>query len=228
MNWRAEFRRARAIAWKDLTSERRSKAGVNAVTFLGVLVLLLFGFALGPDTAALRAASGGALWLGILFSGVLAFNRSYQLELESGAFDTLLLYPGSRWAIFVGKFLANLVFVLIVEVIMVFCALVLFQITPGGAWLQLVAVTLLGTIGFVALGTFYSAISSRSRSREVMLPLLLFPMMIPVLVAAVSATTSLLNGDVMGDAGVWTRVLVVFDVVFLSAAVLTFEYIVEV
>lgn len=228
MTWRVELGRARAIAWKDLTSERRSKAGINSVTFLGVLVLLLFGFALGPDGAALRAAAAGAVWLGILFSGVLAFNRSYQLELESGAFDTLLLYPGSRWSIYVGKLIANLAFVLVVEVIMIFCALVLFQVTPGAAWPQLLEVTLLGTVGFVALGTFYSAMSSRSRSREVMLPLLLFPMMIPVLLAAVSATTSLLTGDVMGDADVWIRVLIVFDVVFLTAALLTFEYIVEV
>ncbi len=90
-----DLRRVRAIIWKDLTTERRSKAGFNAVAFLGVLILLLFGFALGPDAEALRDAAAGAVWLAILFSGVLAFNRSYQLELDGGALEPLLLYPGA-------------------------------------------------------------------------------------------------------------------------------------
>src|SRR5580704_17799904 len=106
-----EWRRVRAIAWKDLTVERRSKAGFNSVVALGVMILVLFGFALGPDAQALRDAAVGALWLAALFAGVLAFNRAYQVELESGALEALLLYPGPRWTIYVGKLLANLVFV---------------------------------------------------------------------------------------------------------------------
>jgi heme exporter protein B len=223
----SDWARARAIAWKDLTTERRSKAGLNAVVVLGVLVLLLFGFALGPNTAALRDAAAGALWLGILFSGVLAFNRSYQLELDGGALDSLLLYPGSRRAIFAGKVLANLVFVLLVEVIVIPVALVLFQVTVPDGWFLQILVTLLGTIGFVLLGTFYAAMSSRSRSREVMLPVLLFPMMIPVLLAAVQASSTLLAGDPMREAGVWVRVLIVFDVVFLAATFMLFEHVID-
>ncbi|MBK7835162.1 MAG: heme exporter protein CcmB [Gemmatimonadetes bacterium] len=119
MTWKDEWRRVWAIVWKDLTTERRSKAGLNAVAFMGILVLLLFGFALGPDTEALRNAAAGALWLAILFAGVLAFNRSYQLELDGGALESLLLYPGARWAIYAGKLIANLVFVLIVEAVVV-------------------------------------------------------------------------------------------------------------
>src|SRR6185436_9010887 len=124
-----DLRRVRAIIWKDLTTERRSKAGFNAVAFLGVLILLLFGFALGPDAEALRNAAAGALWLAILFSGVLAFNRSYQLELDGGALEPLLLYPAPRWTIFVGKFIGNLIFVLLVELLIVPVAMVLFHVT---------------------------------------------------------------------------------------------------
>ena len=105
----AEFdtwRRIRAIAWKDLTTERRSKAGFNAVVSLGITILVLFGFALGPDAQVLRDAAPGALWLAVLFAGVLAFNRSYQVELDTGALEPLLLYPGARWTIFTGKLLA--------------------------------------------------------------------------------------------------------------------------
>jgi len=225
---RDEGRRILAIVWKDLTTERRSKAGINAVAFMGILVLLLFGFAVGPDTNTLRAAAAGALWLAILFSGVLAFNRSYQLELDGGALESLLLYPGARWAIFIGKLIANLVFVLIVEAIVIPVAFILYQVALPPGWATLLAVTLLGTIGFVTLGTFYSAMSSRSRAREVLLPLLLFPMLIPVLLAAVEASTSLMGGDPMREAGAWVRLLGAFDIIFLVATTLAFEYVIEV
>ena len=228
MTWRDEGRRVAAIVWKDLTSERRSKAGLNAVVFMGLLVLLLFGFALGPDTEALRRAAAGALWLAILFAGVLAFNRSYQLELDGGALESLLLYPGARWAIYVGKLIANLVFVLVVEAIVIPVALILFQVQVPGGWLAQLGVMLLGTFGFVTLGTFYSAMSSRSRAREVLLPLLLFPMLIPVLLASVEASTGLLVGDPMQEAGAWLRLLGAFDIIFLVASLLAFEYVIEV
>ncbi|MBC7896960.1 MAG: heme exporter protein CcmB [Cytophagaceae bacterium] len=228
MSLRDDWRRARAVALKDLTAERRSRAGLNAVTFLGVLVLMLFGFALGPDTEAMREAAVGAIWLAILFSGVLAFNRCYQLELDGGALEPLLLYPGSRWSIFVGKVLANLAFVFLVELIVIPVAMVLFHVVvPGGALAQ-IAVLVLGTIGFVTLGTFYAAMSSRSRSREVLLPLLLFPMMIPALLASVQASTALLSGDLMREAGAWVRLLIAYDVIFVAASLAAFEFAIEV
>jgi heme exporter protein B len=228
MSLRADWRRVGAIVWKDLTSERRSKAGFNSVAFLGILILLLFGFALGPDADTLRDAASGALWLAILFSGVMAFNRSYQLELDGGALEPLLLYPSPRWTIFVGKFLANLLFVLLVEVVVVPIAVVLFQVKGSGGWGAQVAVLVLGSIGFVALGTFYAAMASRSRAREVLLPLLLFPMLVPVLLAAAEASSSLLAGDPMREASAWIRLLVTFDVIFLVASVLAFEHVIEV
>ncbi len=230
MSWASDVRRMRAVAWKDLTAERRSRAVLNAVTFLGVLILMLFGFALGPDGDALRDAASGALWLAILFSGILAFNRSYQIELDGGALESLLLYPGSRWSIFAGKLLANMAFVFLVELVVIPVALVLFQVRlpSGWAWLSQVGVLLLGTLGFVTLGTFYAAMSSRSRSREVLLPLLLLPMMIPVLLGAVQASDSLLHGDPMREATAWIGMLAAFDVIFLTTALVTFEYVIEV
>lgn len=228
MAWREDWRRVRAVAWKDLTAERRTKAGFNAVAFLGILILLLFGFALGPDTEALRQAAAGALWLAILFSGVLAFNRSYQLELESGALEALLLYPAPRWTIFAGKLLANLAFVVLVEVVVVPVAMILFHVALPSGWPAQIAVLALGTLGFVALGTFYAAMASRSRAREVLLPLLLFPMLVPVLLAATEASTALLAGDPMRDSGAWIRLLTAFDILFVVAPVVAFEYVIEV
>jgi len=225
---RDELRRTRAVAWKDISAERRSKTNFNAVVFLASLMLVMFGFALGPDAEALRSAAAGVLWLTILFSGVLAFNRSYQLELEGDSLETLLLYPGDRWPILLGKLAANLAFVLMVEVIVVPMAAVLYNVAIWHVLPPLLAVLALGTIGFVTLGTFYAAMASRVRAREVLLPLLLFPMLVPLLVASVGATTALLAGNAMGDAGSWIRVLVVFDAIFFVASMLAFEYVIEV
>lgn len=224
---RRELSRAGAVAWKDLTTERRTKATFNSVVFLAMLTLLLFGFALGPDTSALREAAAGVLWLTVLFSGVLAFNQSYQHELEGGALEALLLYPGDRRAIFIGKLGANLVFVLLVLLLIVPMAAILFDLPLLRPFPGLAGVFALGTLGFVTLGTFYAAMASRVRAREVLLPLLLFPMLVPLLVGAVAATRALLAGDVMGDAGSWMRLLAAYDLIFLVASLLAFEYIVE-
>jgi heme exporter protein B len=222
-----ELTRVGAIVWKDLTAERRTKANFNAVVFLAALILLLFGFALGPDQAALRSVAGGVLWLTVLFSGVQSFNRSYEQELENGALETLLLYPGDRRSIFAGKLLANLAFVLLVEAVLIPAAALLYDIPVWGVMGPLAVVLFLGTLGFVTLGTFYSAMASRLRAREVLLPLLLFPMLIPLLVGAVQATGAILAGDAMGQSGSWIRLLVVFDVIFFIGALFTFEYVIE-
>ncbi|HEX6132540.1 MAG TPA: heme exporter protein CcmB [Longimicrobiales bacterium] len=223
----AEVSRVGAIVWKDLTAERRTKANFNAVIFLAALILLLFGFALGPDTEALRNVAGGVLWLTVLFSGVLSFNRSYEQELENGALEMLLLYPGDRRSIFLGKLLANLAFVLLVEAVLIPIAALLYDIPIWSVILPLALVLLLGSIGFVTLGTFYAAMASRLRAREVLLPLLLFPMLIPLLIAAVEATGAILAGDAMNLSGSWLRVLLVFDTVFFVGALFAFEYIIE-
>ena len=228
MSWSDDWRRVRAVAWKDLATERRSKAGFNAVAALGVTILVLFGFALGPDAQALRDAAPGALWLAVLFAGVLAFNRSYQVELESGALEQLLLHPGARWTIFTGKLLANFAFVGLMLAIVTVVAMVLFQVSLPAAWPSLVGVLVLGVIGLVVLGTFYAAMASRTRAREVLLPLLLFPMLIPVLLSAIQASKALMGGDLMHDAGAWVRMLALFDLIFLFATHVAFEYVIEV
>ncbi len=223
---RLALARVLAIAWKDLTTERRSKAGFNGVVFMAAITLLMFGFALGPDPAPLRAAAAGLLWLTVLLSGVLAFNRSYELEIEAGALDALLLYPGGRWPIFAGKLVANLTFVLLVEAITVPLAAVLYDLPLLTPLSGLIGVFFLGTLGFVTLGTYYAAMASRVRAREVLLPLLLFPMLVPLLVAAVGATKAVMAGDPMGYGAAWVKLLAGFDIVFLAATFMTFDYVI--
>ena len=228
MAFRDDLRRIRAIVWKDWTTERRSKAGFNSVVSLGITILVLFGLALGPDSQMLRDAAAGCLWLAVLFAGVLAFNRSYQVELDGGALEALLLYPGSRWAIFAGKLIANLIFVILMLGIVVAVGLVLFGVRVPAQCPSLIGLMLLGVFGIVSLGTFYAAMSSRSRAREVLLPLLLYPMLIPVLLAAMMATKLFLAGDMMNELHTWVSLLGAFDVIFLVATFLAFEYVIEV
>lgn len=221
------LRQARAVLWKDLLAERRTKVNFNSVVAFAAVMLLLAGFALGPDAEALRSAAVGIIWLTILFAGVLAFNRSYQSELETGALEALLHYPGDRRAIFLGKLVANLAFVLLVELVVVPLAAVLYNLEMLHAAPALAGVLALGTLGFVTLGTFYAAMASRVRAREVLLPLLLFPMLVPLLLAAIECTRAVLQGDLMGNWRAWLRVLVAFDVIFLVASLLAFEHVIE-
>lgn len=222
-NWR----RVKAIARKDLTTEIRAKAGFNGVASLAVTILILLGLALGPDASALRNAAVGAVWLATLFSGVLAFNRSFQVELESGALEPLLLYPGPRWTIFAGKLVANFIFVGMMVAIVTLAGIVLFGITVPATWPKLIGVIVLGVVGLVVLGTFYASMSSRSRAREVLLPLLLFPMLVPVLLAATTASKALLGADLMHESGAWIKLLIAYDLVFLIATFMAFEHVIE-
>jgi heme exporter protein B len=222
-----DLRRVRAIARKDLTTELRAKAGFNGVASLAVTILVLLGLALGPDASALRNAAVGAVWLATLFSGVLAFNRSFQVELESGALEPLLLYPGPRWPIFAGKLVANLIFVSLMVAIVMLVGMILFGISAPRRWPSLFVVTFLGVAGLVILGTFYASMSSRSRAREVLLPLLLFPMLVPVLLAATTASKALLGADLMHEAEAWMKLLLGYDIVFLIATFMAFEHVIE-
>ena len=227
MAWRDDMRRVWAIARKDLVTELRAKAGFNGVVALGVTILVLLGMALGPDAEALRNAAVGAVWLAMLFSAVLAFNRSFQVELESGALETLLQYPGPRWAIFAGKLLGNLIFVTLMVVIVVAAGVILFGVRIPDAWPALVVVMALGIVGLVAMGTFYASMTTRSRAREVLLPLLLFPMLVPVLLAATTASKALLGADLMHESGAWIRLLAAYDLIFVIATFLAFEHVIE-
>ena len=227
MAWRDDWRRVGAIVRKDVITELRAKAGFNSVASLGITTLILLGLALGPDAQALRDAAVGAVWLATFFSGVLAFNRSYQVELESGALEALLQYPGPRWTIFAGKLLGNLLFVSSMVTIIIAAGVILFGVRIPATWPSLLLVIALGIIGMVTLGTFYAAMASRSRAREVLLPLLLFPMLVPVLLAATTASKALLGADLMNEAGAWIRLLIAYDMIFLVATLLAFEHVIE-
>jgi heme exporter protein B len=214
-----------AITAKDIAAELHTREMVSAMLVFAVLSLLVFSFALDLRGEMAKAAAPGVLWATVAFAGTLGLSRSLAREQQTGCIDGLLLAPMDRSAIFFGKALGNLIFISIVEIVLLPLTVVLFNLPllrPG-----VLLVIALGTVGYAAVGTLLAAIAVNTRAREVMLPILLLPLAIPNLIAAVQATGGLIEGVSLADVGGWVRLLVVYDLVIIAASMLTFEYIVE-
>ena len=224
---RAEARVALAIARKDALSELRGRHATVSTLFFAAIVLLLFGFALGPDSARLAAAAPGLLWLAVVFAGLLAVSRLHLLETDDGALEQLALYPVSRRAIYAGKALGGLAVMLLLGVLVLGAVGILFAVDVRAAWPALLLTVILGALGVAAVGTFYAGITVRLRAREVMLPLLMLPVLAPLLLAAVKATAAALAGDPLGELGAWLQLLAAFDVLMLVAGLATYGYLLE-
>ena len=215
-----------AATHKDLLLSWRSRAQAVAVVVFGATTLLLLSFAVGPNSAALRQNAGGFLWVALLLSSTLALAESSRLEIEQRALEGLLLLPASPRALFYGKAIANWLQLLLVGIGLIPVMIVLYD--PGSAnLLELVGVLALGTAALSAPGTLYAAMSSQARAQQVLLPLLLFPLVVPVLLAAVKASTLLLLGDPMGQAGSWVMLLAAFNGIFWPLCGLLFGQVVE-
>ena len=182
---REEARIALAIARKDAVAELRGRHATVSTLMFSAVVLLLFGFALGPDSTRLAAAAPGLLWLAVVLAGMLAVNRLHLLETDDGALEQLALYPISRRAIYAGKALAGLGVMLLLGLLVLVAVGILFAVDVAAAWLPLVATVVLGAVVIAAVGTFYAGLTVRLRAREVMLPLLMLPVLAPLLLGAV-------------------------------------------
>lgn len=216
-----------AILWKDLLVEARTRGSFNAMAFFAALVLIVFAFAVGPDPRLLRRLAGGLIWVAILFTGLLSLSRTFHSEELAGGLEALEIYPGDPRAIFLGKLCSNLLLLSLLEAILFPVAAVLYQIDLRPVWLPLAGVALLGTLGFSVIGTFYAALTLHLRARELMLPLLLLPLLVPVLLGAVSATTALITGEGTGAVDGWLRLLIAFDVIYFVVCVWTFPVVLE-
>ncbi len=214
-----------AIIWKDLAAELRSRELLSAMLVFALLVILIFNFALELDAQARATVTAGVLWVTFAFAGTLGLNRSMAMEKDRGCLDGLLLAPVDRSAIYFGKAIGNLIFMFIVEAIVLPVYSVLYTVNlfnPG-----LLLVILLGSIGYVAVGTLLSSMAVQTRTRDVLLPILLFPLVIPVLIAAVKGSTGFLQGMDIIDIRPWLNLLVVYDVIFVAIAFMVFDYVVE-
>jgi heme exporter protein B len=214
-----------AVVWKDLVAELRSRELLSAMLVFALLVILIFNFSLELDTRTRATVTAGVLWVTFAFAGTLGLNRSMATEKDRGCLDGLLLAPVDRSAIYFGKTLGNLVFMVIVEAIVLPVYSVLYNtnlLQPG-----LLLVILLGSIGYVAVGTLLSSMAVQTRTRDVLLPILLFPIVIPVLIASVKASTGYLQAFPMDEIIPWLNLLVGYDVIFIAVAFMTFDYVVE-
>jgi len=235
------LRKTWIVARKDLRIEMRARETVPPMLAFAFTVTILLAFALPPVTT-LRApldtplgavlvadVVGGFLWVTILFAGLIGFARSFELERVDGALDSLLLVPLDRSGLFAAKALVNLVYLVAVEIFLVPAFGIMFAANLGTGWIVLIFVMVLADVGFVMVGTLFSALAAQTRSRELMLPVLALPVLVPLFIAAVALTS-----DVFGGAGLeevaargWFGILVAFDVLFLVTGALTFEFAVD-
>lgn len=220
-------RRTWVMTWKDVTVELRARERVNAMFFFAALVLFIFNFALGPDQERLAQVAPGLLWLAFLFTGMLGLGRSFQSERENDCFEELLLTPGDRESLYFGKLAGNVLFMCMAEAVILPLFGILYNLDIWRHLPALALVAALGTVGFSTIGTLLAAMTAHLRAREVMLPLLLFPLTVPVILGSVRATEAILGGAGLGEVGHWLKLLLAFDVIFLVACPLAFEFVLE-
>ncbi|MBN1994147.1 MAG: heme exporter protein CcmB [Anaerolineae bacterium] len=220
------LRKVLAIVGKDITTELRTKEMVGAMFVFSLLILFIFNFAFDLRADNVQTLAPGVLWIAITFAGMLGLSRSFILERDRGVLDGLLLAPVDRSAIYFGKMIGNVLFISFVEIIILPFFIILFN-QPLAIIPQLGGVIILGTIGFAGVGTLFSAMAVHTRAREVLLPIMLFPVIIPVMLAAVRLTAGILDNLPFADIQHWLALLVVFDLVFIAASFVLFEFVVE-
>ena len=223
----AYMRRAWIVVWKDVLSERRSKESLNALVFFSILLLFVFQFALGPERARVEAALPGLLWLGFILAGLLAFGRTFLVERENDCWEGLVLSPGDKSAIYLGKLAGNVLLMAVVEAVLLLLFTVFFGLDFTGVLPALCLVLALGTLGLAAVGTLFGAITAQLRARELLFPVLLLPAVVPILLGSVSATQSVILGQPLAEAAAWLKLLAAADLVYLVVGVLTFEFVLE-
>jgi heme exporter protein B len=211
---------------KDLRLEWRTREAMSAMLLFAILVLVIFNFTFNPDRELVLLIGPGILWVAFTFAGVLGLNRAFAAEHDNGCLSGVLLTPIDRGGIYLGKWLANLIFTLVAEAILLPFFILFFNLSLTRELPSLLLVCLLGTVGFTAVGTLLAAVSANTRLREVMLPILLFPITVPVIIGAVESTSLILNHETQGLRDL-LRLLILYDVIFLVGSTLLFDYVLE-
>jgi heme exporter protein B len=219
------LRQAGVIARKDLRIEIRGRHAVGAMVPFAATILIAFGFAFGPGREVLARVAPGLLWMALLFSAVMASRRAYQVETEDGALEGLLLAPIDKATVFVGKTTAIAIELLVLTVAILVLVVLLFDLALADLGPVVLAFAL-GVVGLAAVGSLFGVVAEYARTREAIFPLLVLPLVTPVLIAGVRATDLATSGRA-GEAASWLGLLAAFDVVFVSAGVLVFGYVME-
>jgi len=219
------WRKVIAITWKDTLSEMRTREIIFSVLVFTLLVIVIFNFAFVASQETMVLVAPGILWVTFAFAGVLSLNRSFILEKEEGCLEGLMVSPISREVIYVGKMLGSLLFLLIIEAIALPIFAFLFNLAVLS--LQLVVITVLTTVGFVAIGTLFSALAVNTKAREMVLPILFLPIIAPIIICAVKASGLALSGEPWSGLSPWLQIIGAFDAIFLVVSFLIFTFVIE-
>lgn len=214
-----------AVFAKDMRLEARTKETFSAVLAFAVIVAFVFGFAFDPSPSIVVLVGPGIVWVAYVFTGILGMNRTFAVERDRGTLEGLLLAPVGREAVYAGKFLSTTTIMVVVEVLLYPVFLVLFDLDLFNLWFVLVTVA--ATIGFAAVGTLFSALAAHTRAREVLLPLLSLPIVLPVIIGAVASTSAALAGEGWDGVGKWLQFIIAFDLVFLVLSSWAFDFVLE-
>ena len=219
---------ASALLGKELRTEFRSRELLTTTVVFILTVVVLFSFTFDPSAGESRRFGPGLLWLAFLFTGTLGLAQLFEGERSNHCLEALLLLPMDRGALFLAKTCFNFILMVLVEIVVIPLFWILFNLRSWDVIPYLFLVTLLGTVGFCVLGTLLSAVTLKARARELLLPLVLFPLMIPVILGTIRCMEAILRAGELGDALPWLRLLVGFDVIFLTVGVLIFDWVIEV
>lgn len=222
-----ELRKVRILVSKDLSAEWRSKEILSSTVFFAILVLTVFAFGFEPGRFDPTDFGPGILWAAFLFAAILGMNRLFVAERESGGLEGLMLCPVDRTTLYVAKSISLFLLLTVTAAATLLLFVVFFNVPLAGRWLGLAVVTLLGTAGLSALGTTFAAMAVRTRAREFLLPMLLIPVIVPLLIAVVKSTGSVLRGDGLAPVRSWLELLVAFDAIFLAVGYVTFPAVLE-
>lgn len=215
------------IARKDLLIEYRTRSAFLAAAVFAVLAVVIFRFTWDPTAIPSLDLAPGVLWVIFTFSGLLGLNRSFGLELQDRAYDGLLASQLSREAIFGGKVIANLVFVAAVQALALPAVALFFDLSIGPEWWAVVGIVLLAALGLSAVGTLFAAIAANTRLAELLLPMMTLPFFVPLVIPAAQASALVMRGQPLEEGMAWLKVLVAFDLVFVSACVVVFPFTIE-
>ena len=220
------FKAVLAILKKDILMEIRTKETINATLVFSILITIVFSFISEPGSKTEQAVAGGIFWMAVTFSGILGLNKTMMSEIQGGNFEALMLAPIDRSAIFFGKVISNFLFLTILEIILVPLFLVFYNVNLVSHWLMVVII-LLATYGYSVTGTFFSMISVRTKTREIMLPLLMLPILLPVIIAAILSTNIFLFNQEITYCYNWIKLMAVFDIIFTAVIFAIFSAVIE-
>jgi heme exporter protein B len=216
-----------AIVWKDFVTELKTRELLSAMFIFALLVILIFIFSINLSIVKASEVGPGILWVAFLFAGTIGLNRSFMLEKENGCLMGLMLVPADRTAIYFGKLISNLIFLSIMELFILPLFMIFFDIDLLSHLGPLLVVVFLGTLGFCALGTLLSSLSSNLKTREIMLPILLYPLLIPIIIGAVRMTGQILDGTELFDMMKWIGLTASFDIIYIGVSIMTIDHILE-